>query len=280
MKQKIAMFNADSVSKPFVEMLELAKSFGFSGMELFDLADLKTPDVEAAKHIRDKAAELDMDICCMSFGADLMAQDLDAQMEQTKGYIRVAEAAGAPYMHFTTFPVLRHDIRGVDMNKMVRAIAPAVRELCDYAAERNIGCVIEGQGFYMNGVEPLAQLISEVDHPNLGIVADLGNTLCVDVKPETFVGYFAPVIRHVHIKDMVYTAEREDTPGVRWLSSRSGAWLRRTELGTGIVDIKRCLRILAAVGYDGYYAIENTVLNRLDKVPKDREYLSELLSGQ
>ena len=279
MKQKIGMFNADSVSKPFAEMLELAKELGFSGMELFDLADLKTPDVEVAKRVRDKAAELEMDICCMSFGSDLMAKDLEEQLQKTKGYIRVAEAAGAPYMHFTTFPVLRYDVRGVSLNKVIRTLAPSVRELCDYAAERGIGCVVEPQGFYLNGVEPLAQLLEEVDHPNLGIVADLGNVLCVDAEPEKFIGYFAPVIRHVHIKDMAYTKVREDIPGVRWVPTRSGAWVHRTELGTGAVDIERCLRILAKVGYDGYYAIENTVLNRLDKVTQDREYLSRLLAG-
>lgn len=277
MKQKIGMFAVDSVIRPHTEMVALAQQMGFSTVELYHNGDLETPDTEVAKRIAGKAAALNMDICCVSLGADLMDEDLQTQIQWVKDYIRIAEITGARYMHFTTFPVLSYDVRGVSMNKMIRTIAPSVRELCEYAAERNIVCVSEEQGFYMNGIEPLAQLIEEVDHPNFGIVADLGNCLCVDVTPELFVGYFAPVIRHVHVKDMVYKSRPDDIPGVRWLRTRGGNWLHKTELGTGVVDIEKCLSILAAVGYDGCFCLENTVLNRMDSAVQDLQYLRRLL---
>ncbi len=277
--QKIAMFSVTDNGKCFREMMVLAKQLGFSGMELLNHDDLSTPDLSVASALRDQAAELEMDLCCLSVGVDLMADPADGAVARLKDYVAVAKTAGAPYIHFTTFPVLSYDRRGICMNAMIQRLAPRVREVCDYAAEQGIGCVLEGQGFYMNGIEPLAGLVEAVDHPNMGIVADIGNVLCVDVSPERFVGYFAPLIHHVHIKDMVCSDTRDDTPGVSWAPSRGGRWLYRTELGTGCVNIKQCLRILAAAGYDGYYSIENTVLDRLDKVIPDREYLDRLLTN-
>lgn len=277
MQHKIGMFSPTRNGKTFGEMMTLAKEMGFTALELYNFDDLQTPDLDVAKRLADRAKEQEMTICCLSMGADLMAEDQAQQVQRIKDYILVAQTAGAPYVHFTTFPVLQYDTRGVSLNKTVHTIAPAIRELCDFAGEHDVCCVLEGQGYYMNGAAPLAQLVEEVDHTNLGIVADLGNTLCVDEEPERFVGYFAPIIRHVHIKDMAKASQPDDTPGVRWIRTRGGSWIHRTELGHGVVDLEKCLGILSAVGYDGWYSIENSYLDRLDKAAQDVQYFHSLL---
>lgn len=276
MEQRVGLFSCDSVGKPFVQMVEFCKEKGYTGLELYENNDLGVPDLEVARRIRERSLELDIAVLCMSQGADLMSSDQRREVERTKGYIQVAEIAGAPYMHFTVFPSLRHNILGVNRKKMLQTVVPAIRELCDYAGERGIGCVLEGQGFYANGVEAMADLIGEVDHPNLGIVADFGNMLCVDEEPERFVGYFAPLVRHVHVKDM---AIREEHPqdGRRWIPTRGGNWLNRCNLGEGVVNIEKCLKILKKVGYTGNFVIENTVFDRLDKAAEDLLYFREML---
>lgn len=276
MERRVGLFSCDSVGRPFVQMVEFCKEMGYTGLELYENNDLKSPDLEVARKIRDKSLELDVKICCMSQGADFMAQDQKAEVQRTKEYIQVAELAGAPYMHFTVFPVLCHDVRGVNRKKMLETVAPAIRELCDYAGERGIGCVLEGQGFYVNGVETLADLIGEVNHPNLGIVADFGNVLCIDEEPERFVGYFAPLVRHVHVKDMA-CGPKPGNDGFRWIPTRGGNWLHRCDLGTGVVNLEKCLRILKNAGYTGDYVIENTVFNRLDKAAADLRYMHDLM---
>ena len=277
MKHKIGMFACAKNGRTYGEMLQLAKDMGFSMLELFQYDDLQVPDLDVAKALAEKAAQLNMTFSCLSLGVNLMGEDVEAQIRRAKAYILVAEAAGAPWFHFTTFPVLSYDRRGVDRNKMIQKLVPSIRELCDFAAEHQIGCVLEGQGYYVNGVEPLAQLLSAVDHENLGIVADLGNTLCVDEAPEQFVGYFAPIIRHVHVKDMVLRKLPDEPSQIPWIQTRGGSWLHRTELGTGAVDLEKCLRILKAAGYQGGYVIENSYLDRLEKAAQDLQYLEELL---
>lgn len=275
--EKLGMFSATQNGRSFLEMLDLAKQMGFTALELYNRDDLADPDLDVARAVGRKAAGMGMEICCLSMAADLMAPDQDAQVERVKDYIRVTRAAGAPYIHFTTFPVLAVDRRGEDMDRVIDTLAPAVRELCAFGAEHRVCCVLEGQGYYINGVEPLDRLVSRVDHPNLGIVADLGNTLCVDERPEDFVAHFAPLIRHVHIKDMVRAQQPDQTPGVRWVRTRGGSWIHRTDLGRGVIDIAHCLQILADVGYRGFYSIENSYLDRLAQAQGDREYLKNML---
>lgn len=277
LESRVAAFACAQNGIPFAQMLEVAKKLGFGGLELYCYDDLNTPDLNVAKAIAQRAAELDMHIPCLSMGANLTGEDQAAQVERIKQYILVAQTAGAPYIHFTTVPYLQYKPEFVPLGKMIRRIAPAVKALCDFAAEHNVGCVVEGQGYYMNGTEPLEQLLEAVEHPNLGIVADLGNLLCVDEQPERFVGYFAPVVQHVHIKDMVVQPKPTEEPGVRWTATKHGNYLHRTELGTGIIDIERCLRILAAAGYKGSFAIENNVIGREEKAAQDRKYLAGLV---
>lgn len=276
MAHRVGLFSCDSVGRPFVQMLEFCKERGYTGLELYENNDLGVPDLEVARRIRDKSLELDVAVCCMSQGANLMAQDQKAEIERTKAYIQVAETAGAPYIHFTVFPGLSYSPLGVNRKKMLQIVTPAIRELCDYAGEKGISCLLEGQGFYANGLETMADLVSEVDHPNLGIAADLGNLLCVDENPEPFVGYFAPLVRHVHVKDMAYgPSPLQD--GFVWKATRGGNWFHRCDLGTGVVNVEKCLEILKKVGYSGNFVIENTVFDRLDKAAGDLQYLQKLV---
>jgi len=276
-KNRIAAFAPTGNRQSYVQMLETVKNLGFGGLELYQYDDLKTPDLDVAKRIAERAAELEMTIPCLSIGSDLSGDDQAEQMERVKQYICVAETAGAPYIHFTTAPYMQYMPEFVPLGRLIRRIAPAVKALCDFAAEHHVGCVVEGQGYYINGTEPLERLLEAVDHPNMGIVADLGNLLCVDEQPERFVGYFAPVVHHVHIKDMVVQPLPTDEPGVRWYPTKQGSVLHRIELGEGIIDIERNLRILAAAGYNGNFSIENNVLGREEKAAQDLNYLAGLI---
>ena len=96
MAQRVGLFSCDSVGRPFVQMVEFCKERGYTGLELFDNNDLGVPDLEVARRIREKSQELDIAICCMSKGADLMAQDQKAVVKMVKDYVDVAEIAGAP----------------------------------------------------------------------------------------------------------------------------------------------------------------------------------------
>ena len=77
------------------------------------------------------------------------------------------------------------------------------KELAAMAEPLGITCLYEPQGYYMNTVERLSELLATVDAPNVGICMDLSNPLFFDNDPLSFTQKFTREIKHVHIKDCV-----------------------------------------------------------------------------
>lgn len=245
----------------FITLIDRVKSFGFDGIELFNSNELAIPDLDAAKRIGDHAKRQDIVVSCISVGADLSKADNSDEIARLKQYVLVAQAAESSLIHFTLFPRLKHDIERVPFYQILDRIILAVRELCAYAAERSVKCVCENQGFFMNGWDAFERLLTGVNHPNFGLVADLGNILYVNETPESFVGRFAPHICHTHIKDYFSKSGAGPNPGTGWKMTRSGDFLQNAEIGRGIINFEKIFRILIAAGYGGYYSIEHNLNN-------------------
>lgn len=252
---KTGLFAVAKNNMTYCDLMEKAHAMGFESLELYCFDDLATPDLEAAKKIKDKSLELEMSVDCLSVGADLFANQQE-EMQRVKGYIDVAAAAGSKYAHFTLFPTLEHDPAGLPTGKVIRQLAPAVRELCQYGAEKGIMCLCEGQGYYMNGIAPMDALMELVDHPNFGLVADLGNPACVDEDPVDFIGHFGQHIKHVHLKDFqLRSSQPED--GLLWRNTKHGKFFRRVPVGTGDIDLVRAFRLLKRLNYQGTVVLED-----------------------
>ncbi len=253
---KTGLFAVAKNNMDYCTLMEKAHAMGFEALELYCFDDLATPNLDAAKKIREKSQELDMSVDCVSVGSDLFTEKRKEEMERVRGYIDVAAHAGSKYAHFTLFPVLAHDPAGLPTGKVIKQLAPAVRELCEYGAERGIMCLCEGQGYYMNGIAPMDALMEQVDHPNFGLVADLGNPACVDEDPVDFIGHFGQHIKHVHLKDFkLRSSQPED--GLLWRNTKHGRYFRRVPVGTGDVDLVRAYRLLKQLNYQGCAVLED-----------------------
>ncbi len=277
MKQmKSGLFSCTGNKVDYCTLLEIAKDMGFRSVELYQYDDLKNADVNVAKRIGEKAKELDIAICCQSVGLDFVDYDKEEQIAKGKAFVDVARAAGSPRIQFSLFGDPNHRKEGLPLGKLVAYLAPAVREISAYAADRGVECLCENQGFYMNGIAPMERLLEAVDHPNFGLVADLGNILFAGETPERYVGYFAPVIKHVHVKNFLHWQSPADGPEPKdWVKSRYGGRIRRTELRKGVIDLKPSFRILEQAGYDGWYSIENTVLDRREQMQDDLDFMCQ-----
>lgn len=253
---KTGLFAVAKNNMDYCTLMEKAHAMGFETLELYCFDDLATADLEVAKKIREKSLELDMSVDCLSMGADLFTDKQTEEMQRVKGYIDVAAQAGSKYTHFTLYPTLEHEPEGLPTGKMIKRIAPAVRELCEYGAERGIMCLCEGQGYYMNGIAPMDALMEQVDHPNFGLVADLGNPACVDEDPVDFIGHFGYHIKHVHLKDFQLRSEQPND-GLLWKNTKHGKFFRRVPVGTGDIDIVRAYRLLKRLGYEGCVVLED-----------------------
>lgn len=116
-----------------------------------------------------------------------------------------------------------------------------IRPLADEAAADGIEICLETHGGVSATGALAAQLVQEIDRPNVGINYDTANVIFYGkVRPETDILAAAPFINHLHIKDQI------GGPGV---------W-NFPQIGTGEVDFAPIFAALAAVNFNGPCSIE------------------------
>jgi sugar phosphate isomerase/epimerase len=118
--------------------------------------------------------------------------------------------------------------------------------------------------------ELLRQTLDELKSPSIKVNFDPANMLLYDMgDPIRAVELLAPEIRSVHVKDARRPATR-------------GTWGQEVPLGQGEVDIRKFVRVLKSVGYQGPLVVEREVgdqAGRLRDVASGLEYLRECLEG-
>ena len=237
----------------YFAVCDLAKKMGYDAIEFIDLSlDIQPAAslMELAQAIRRHCEEINLPIAAYTVGADfLRPNEVQAVMEK----VDIAEALGAK--------VLRHDAawslpEGMDWRQLVEKIAPDIRRVTEYAAQKGIRTCTENHGYILQDAERVETLIRTVNHPNYGWLVDMGNFLCADDQPVHAVPIAAPYAFHVHVKDFLYKPADAENPGQGWFPSRNGSYLRGTVAGHGVVPIRRCLETLKKAGYDGVVSYE------------------------
>lgn len=237
----------------YFTICDLAKKMGYDAIEFIDLSLEVQPAeslTELAKAIHRHCEEIDLPIAAYTVNADfLRPNEVQTVMEK----VDIAEALGAK--------VLRHDAswslpEGMDWRQLIDQIAPDIRRVTEYAAEKGIRTCTENHGYVLQDAERVETLICTVNHPNYGWLVDMGNFLCADDLPVHAVPIAAPYAFHVHVKDFLYKPADAENPGQGWFPSRNGSYLRGTVAGHGVVPIRRCLETLKKAGYDGVVSYE------------------------
>ena len=237
----------------YFTICDLAKKMGYDVIEFIDLS-LEVQPAESltklAKAIHRHCEEIALPIAAYTVSADfLRPNEVRTVMEK----VDIAEALGAK--------VLRHDAswslpEGMDWRQLIDQIAPDIRRVTEYAAQKGIRTCTENHGYVLQDAERVETLIRTVNHPNYGWLVDMGNFLCADDLPVHAVPIAAPDAFHVHVKDFLYKPADAENPGQGWFPSRNGSYLRGTVAGHGVVPIRRCLEILKKAGYDGIVSYE------------------------
>src|SRR5699024_6238328 len=200
------------------EHIEIVPNIGFTFDDNPNLAD----------DIREKAAEVGIEISNYAIGADFLTDDADAyraEIERVKKEVDMANRLGAKFM--------RHDVASrpipectienfeADLSKIVTAS----QEIADYAAQYGITTSLENHGFYVQASDRVQSVINNVNRDNFKTTLDVGNFLCVDEDPVAAVKKNISYASIVHIKDFYYRPATEN-PGEGWMQTSSGNYLR------------------------------------------------------
>jgi sugar phosphate isomerase/epimerase len=232
-----------------------------TGYDLIEFIDLTPPNgtniTEYAEDLRVHAKEKGIEVAAYTVHAEFMnpkSGTSSDEVKRIKGCLDIAAALGAK--------LLRHDAtwgakdRQMNYKEAVDIIAPYIREVAEYAQTLGIKTMTENHGYFLQDSYRMEYLVEKVDHPNYGLLVDIGNFVCADEAPVSAVGRLAAYAFHAHAKDFLIKSGAQQSPGDGWFQSRSGDHLRGTIIGHGVVPVAQCLKILRDSGYKGDISME------------------------
>lgn len=244
-----------------IDVIRQAAEMGFEAIEFSTIA------VPEGKHLPDFAAELRQEaervgipIVNYTIGADFLrgsGGDLQAEIRRVQAEVDVAEILGVPGMRHDASSGWPDDHTGPrSFAAALPRLAEGCRAVTEYAAARGIRTMVENHGRFCQESVRVEQLVTAVDHPNFGVLVDMGNFLCADDEPTAAVGRLMPHAFHCHAKDFHVKPGTAFPPGQGWFESRAGNYLRGAIIGHGEVPVIQCLRVMRRDGYAGVLSVE------------------------
>ncbi len=244
-----------------LDIIQKTKELGFDVIEFstFSLPKGETP-LSYAPKVKAECDRVGLSVANYTIYADFLngsGGNVKKEVERLKEEVQVASILGSPGM--------RHDATwGPDKNKQgaksFDTVLPILAEGClsvtEYAATLGIKTMIENHGYFAQDSKRVEKLVNVVNHPNFGLLLDMGNFLCVDENPTEAFGRLLPYAFHVHAKDFHVKSGLEADPGEGWFPSRAGNYLRGAIIGHGNAPITQCLRLLKREEYNGVLSVE------------------------
>ena len=224
------------------EMLAMAKRYGYNGIEPRVQAghghglDL---DVDAATR-RDAtklAQESGVALCCIATSCRYSDPDTVQQnVEDTLRAIDLAADVGS-----TRIRVFGGKIGGgLSREAAIDQVAASLSAVADHAQARGVAVCMETHDDWTDPSH-VAAVMTQVDHPAIAVNWDVMHPVrtagwTVDQSFETLKGW----VQHTHVHDGAQEAGR----------------IAYLPMGTGIIDTRRAMELLASVGFDGYLSGE------------------------
>ncbi len=242
-------------------VVKLAAEAGFEGIEFTELEPSREYAgmslVEYARAIRAEAEKYGLEIVNYAFGANLYKdteEEREAEIKRICDGIDIAAELGAKFFRHDICHSHFHNGRSLTYDQMLPVLSYCVRKITDYAATKGIKTCTENHGCLSQDSERLEKLYTAVDHPNFGILIDMGNFVFADEDCTKAVARLAPYAIHVHAKDFLIRPFGKNPGG--WGTTRGCNYTRGTVVGEGDINVKQCIAILKKAGYEGYLAME------------------------
>ena len=231
-----------------------AKNQGFDTIEFVALEPHNSmTKKEYARLLNEHAKEVDIDISAYLVGANFLQPDtasIKAEVKRVCEELDVAAELGVK--------LFRHDLGGPSkgFDNYMMEIVPYVVEITKYAETLGIKTMSENHGYVFQNGERMEKFVNAVNHPNYGLLCDIGNFLCLNQDPIPEITRIAPYTIHVHAKDFLIINKDICTEGAKMYKSRAGFYLYPMPVNEGSVPVRQCIEILKNVGYDGAINIE------------------------
>ncbi|PQP80820.1 xylose isomerase [Paenibacillus sp. PCH8] len=156
--------------------------------------------------------------------------------------------------------------RKTNYTELYRKAVHYLNEVQDMAKQYNVQAIIETHHQTIAPTASLAyRLVESLDPQHVGVLYDPGNMVHEGYENHRMgLELLGPYLAHVHVKNAGwFAAKSDDTDQLGETEKNTGNKLSTdwkchwTPLTEGMVDWVQMVRDLRAVGYDGYYGIED-----------------------
>ncbi|MEO6525008.1 MAG: sugar phosphate isomerase/epimerase family protein [Gemmatimonadaceae bacterium] len=228
----------------WIQTLDFAAAHGFAAVELRGLQatmDLsQRPEFQPGRIAQTKRELSDRQLVVPVLGASINMHEQDAgklaaAMAETRRFIDIASALGAPYVRVFG----NNWVPGMSREAVLAYVARNFHELGEYARARNVTVLLESHGDFVDS-PTLLSLMRQVDSAGAALLWDAHHTFVAGESPETTVRELGKFIRHTHLKD----------------SLPAGKDRKYVLSGKGEVPMRRQVEVLAKMGYRGFYNFE------------------------
>jgi sugar phosphate isomerase/epimerase len=224
-----------------VDGMRKTKEIGFDAYDVFD--DPLTISADEQRLIKEASAELELPIrsaVCIALGlVDFVPAVRRFTLDRCKAYIDQQCYLGGRSVVFVAGEYYC-DLQVFSKEQIFGLVVENVRELAEYGADRGIEVAIELEPFenaVASSVHELAQLIRDVDHPNVKANADVSHLYLSSASFDD-VNVLAGMIGHVHVSDCDGRVHGDLPPG------------------RGVTPIKEYLQAIVDTGFDGTVSVE------------------------
>ena len=241
-------------------ILDAIKHSAETGYKAFEFTDLTPPEnisvEDYALQLKQACSEAGLSVCSYTVYADFLNGsngDIAVETERVKGQVRIAALLGAPVMrHDATWGYERD--AGKTYKDAITAIAPHIRAVTEYAADINIRTMCENHGYMMQDSKRMVELVKTVNHPNFGLLTDIGNFICADENSLQATKAVAKYTFHAHVKDFITLPDAEEYKDC--FKTRNGTNIKGTIPTEGVIPVAECIRALKKNGYDDALSLE------------------------
>ena len=224
------------------DIVATAKDLGYDGIELRGIEHQMflpkaSPMVgEQLPKTKNQLKHLGLNISCLTSSCSLHDTKLGTSLQEGEDYIDLAAKLEVPFIR-----VLGDSAPEPGVNPFPRQqVKEGLQTLGKAARAKNITVLIETNG-HLADSGLLADLISEVNEPQIGVLWDIHHPYrFFNESPATTIARLGKAIQYIHIKD----------------SKIENGKIKYCMLGEGDLPIREIFGALSKEGYDGWVSLE------------------------
>jgi sugar phosphate isomerase/epimerase len=222
------------------EIIDRAKAYGYAGIDWrgtsagvdMTLQPEFTTDVTATRATLDSLGLQTPCVCSSVFLHTVDPARWNAMLEEFSRYLTLAEALDSPLVR--VFP--GQTPKDFTPEQTIDLSRRHMRQLLKLSANRRARPVLETHDDWNTGAR-LAPLLEAFGIDEFPVLWDVRHSFRAGEPLQTTIDLLGPRITHTHFKD-----DRDGQP---------------TAIGAGNVPIADAVRLLRAIGYTGWYCLEN-----------------------